>query len=117
MPRRPSFVVVETNNKNPSGLLDPDSRRRLPVTSSHLQVLYLPNVLSPMEDAFARSVPEVLDFFGVDPTKGLTDIQVTSHARIYGRNVLPQEESKYNLCSRPFLLIFSRSLISYFFVK
>ncbi|KAI3784247.1 hypothetical protein L1987_43342 [Smallanthus sonchifolius] len=46
-----------------------------------------------MEDAFARSVPEVLDFFGVDPTKGLTDIQVTSHARIYGRNVLPQEES------------------------
>lgn len=46
-----------------------------------------------MEDAFARSVPEVLDFFGVDPAKGLTDIQVTSHARIYGRNVLPQEES------------------------
>ncbi|KAI3758567.1 hypothetical protein L6452_06134 [Arctium lappa] len=46
-----------------------------------------------MEDAFARSVPEVLDFFGVNPTKGLTDIQVTSHARIYGRNVLPQEES------------------------
>ncbi|XP_024962433.1 calcium-transporting ATPase 3, endoplasmic reticulum-type isoform X2 [Cynara cardunculus var. scolymus] len=51
-----------------------------------------------MEDAFARSVPEVLDFFGVDPTKGLTDIQVTSHARIYGRNVLPQEEKVIFLC-------------------
>ncbi|KAI7745664.1 hypothetical protein M8C21_018868 [Ambrosia artemisiifolia] len=46
-----------------------------------------------MEDAFARSVAEVLDFFRVDPSKGLTDIQVTTHARIYGRNVLPQEES------------------------
>nr|GEU80870.1 calcium-transporting ATPase 3, endoplasmic reticulum-type isoform X1 [Tanacetum cinerariifolium] len=46
-----------------------------------------------MDDAFARSVPQVLDFFRVDPAKGLTDIQVTSHARIYGRNVLPQEES------------------------
>jgi Ca2+-transporting ATPase/Ca2+ transporting ATPase len=29
-----------------------------------------------MEDAYARSVSEVLDFFGVDPTKGLSDSQV-----------------------------------------
>nr|XP_018624402.1 calcium-transporting ATPase 3, endoplasmic reticulum-type-like isoform X1 [Nicotiana tomentosiformis] len=46
-----------------------------------------------MEDAYARSVSEVLEFFGVDPTKGLTDIQVTQHARLYGKNVLPQEKS------------------------
>ncbi|XP_057974880.1 calcium-transporting ATPase 3, endoplasmic reticulum-type [Malania oleifera] len=44
-----------------------------------------------MEDAFARSVVEVLEFFGVDPAKGLTDLQVAEHGRIYGRNVLPQE--------------------------
>ncbi|KAJ0926731.1 putative P-type Ca(2+) transporter [Helianthus annuus] len=42
-----------------------------------------------MEDAFARSVPEVLDFFRVDPSKGLTDIQVTTHARVYGTNGTP----------------------------
>ncbi|GMP80832.1 hypothetical protein CsSME_00035790 [Camellia sinensis var. sinensis] len=46
-----------------------------------------------MEDAYARSVSEVLEFFAVDPTKGLTDFQVAEHARIYGRNVLPQEGS------------------------
>ncbi|KDO81480.1 hypothetical protein CISIN_1g0018771mg, partial [Citrus sinensis] len=45
-----------------------------------------------MEDAYARSVVEVLDFFGVDPTKGLTDSQVARHVRIYGKNVLPQEK-------------------------
>ncbi|KAM6579915.1 hypothetical protein CsatA_003689 [Cannabis sativa] len=44
-----------------------------------------------MEDAYARSVTEVLDFFGVEPTKGLTDVQVAQHARDYGRNVLPEE--------------------------
>ncbi|XP_071922992.1 calcium-transporting ATPase 3, endoplasmic reticulum-type isoform X2 [Coffea arabica] len=46
-----------------------------------------------MEDAFARSVSEVLEFFAVDPSKGLTDSQVAEHARLYGRNVLPQEQS------------------------
>lgn len=46
-----------------------------------------------MDDAFARSIPEVLDFFGVDLRRGLTDIQVAEHARLYGRNVLPQEGS------------------------
>ncbi|CAI0450476.1 unnamed protein product [Linum tenue] len=44
-----------------------------------------------MEDAYARSVPEVLDFFGVEPSKGLTDSQVALHAKIYGRNELPEE--------------------------
>jgi hypothetical protein len=39
-----------------------------------------------MEDAYARSVSEVLDFFGVDPTKGLSDSQVVHHSRLYGRN-------------------------------
>ncbi|XP_022844407.1 calcium-transporting ATPase 3, endoplasmic reticulum-type isoform X1 [Olea europaea var. sylvestris] len=46
-----------------------------------------------MEDAYARSVSEVLEFFAVDPSKGLTDFQVGEHARLYGKNVLPQEES------------------------
>ncbi|XAR48434.1 Calcium-transporting ATPase [Bertholletia excelsa] len=46
-----------------------------------------------MEDAYARSVSEVLEFFRVDPSKGLTDIQVAEHDRLYGRNVLPQEGS------------------------
>ncbi|KAL7175657.1 hypothetical protein ACSBR2_029285 [Camellia fascicularis] len=46
-----------------------------------------------MEDAYVRSVSEVLEFFAVDPAKGLTDFQVAEHARIYGRNVLPQEGS------------------------
>ncbi|TKY74962.1 Calcium-transporting ATPase 3, endoplasmic reticulum-type [Spatholobus suberectus] len=42
-----------------------------------------------MEDAFARSIPEVLDFFGVDPTKGLSDAEVVQHARLYGKNGAP----------------------------
>ncbi|KAL8030106.1 hypothetical protein ABFX02_14G266700 [Erythranthe guttata] len=46
-----------------------------------------------MEDAYARSVGEVLEFFAVDPTRGLTDFQVAEHGRLYGKNVLPQEES------------------------
>ncbi|KAK0576635.1 hypothetical protein LWI29_020869 [Acer saccharum] len=45
-----------------------------------------------MEDAYARSATEVLDFFGVEPTKGLTDSQLAQHARIYGKNVLPEEK-------------------------
>ncbi|XP_058069765.1 calcium-transporting ATPase 3, endoplasmic reticulum-type isoform X2 [Magnolia sinica] len=48
---------------------------------------------SSMEDAYARSVTEVLEAFGVDPTKGLTDFQAVENAKIYGRNVLPQEGS------------------------
>ncbi|KAL2895053.1 Calcium-transporting ATPase 3 endoplasmic reticulum-type [Bienertia sinuspersici] len=46
-----------------------------------------------MEDAYARSASEVLDFFAVDPAKGLSDSQVVEYGRIYGRNVLPQEKS------------------------
>ncbi|KAF9621155.1 hypothetical protein IFM89_016649 [Coptis chinensis] len=42
-----------------------------------------------MEDAYARSVTEVLDFFRVDPTRGLDDSQVAENARIYGRNGTP----------------------------
>ncbi|XP_014500933.1 calcium-transporting ATPase 3, endoplasmic reticulum-type [Vigna radiata var. radiata] len=45
-----------------------------------------------MEDAFARSIPEVLDFFGVNPTKGLSDAEVVQHARLYGNNVLPEDQ-------------------------
>lgn len=46
-----------------------------------------------MESAYAKSVTEVLEAFGVDPAKGLTDAQVAEHAKLYDRNVLPQEES------------------------
>ncbi|KAK2391836.1 Calcium-transporting ATPase 3, endoplasmic reticulum-type [Trifolium repens] len=45
-----------------------------------------------MDDAFARSIPEVLDFFGVDPTKGLSDTQVVQHGRLYGENVLHEDQ-------------------------
>lgn len=45
-----------------------------------------------MDDAFARSIPEVLDFFGVDPTKGLSDTQVVKHARLHGTNVLREDQ-------------------------
>ncbi|KAL9359520.1 hypothetical protein Peur_047643 [Populus x canadensis] len=44
-----------------------------------------------MEDAYARSIAEVLDFFGVDPMKGLSDSQVTLHSKTHGKNVLPEE--------------------------
>ncbi|KAJ3697610.1 hypothetical protein LUZ61_001315 [Rhynchospora tenuis] len=46
-----------------------------------------------MENAYSKSVTEVLAAFGVDPTKGLSDSQVADHAKIFGRNVLPQEQS------------------------
>ncbi|EPS69623.1 hypothetical protein M569_05142, partial [Genlisea aurea] len=46
-----------------------------------------------MEDAFARSVNEVLEFFNVDPARGLADFQVAEYGRLYGKNVLPQEKS------------------------
>ncbi|EEC76121.1 hypothetical protein OsI_13389 [Oryza sativa Indica Group] len=42
-----------------------------------------------MEDAYAKSVAEVLAAFGVDPTKGLSDEQVEQHARLYGKNGTP----------------------------
>eukprot|EP01018_Ginkgo_biloba_P040406 Gb_26039 [translate_table: standard] len=41
-----------------------------------------------MENAYARSVTEVFEAFGVDPAQGLTDLQVAEHAKIYGRNEL-----------------------------
>ncbi|KAL6527333.1 Calcium-transporting ATPase 3, endoplasmic reticulum-type [Orobanche gracilis] len=42
-----------------------------------------------MEDAYARSAREVLEFFSVDPTRGLTDLQVADHGRLHGRNGTP----------------------------
>ncbi|KAL0366287.1 UNVERIFIED_CONTAM: Calcium-transporting ATPase 3, endoplasmic reticulum-type [Sesamum radiatum] len=36
-----------------------------------------------MEDAYARSVSEVLEFFAVDPTKGLTDSQLETPANLH----------------------------------
>ncbi|CAI8599347.1 unnamed protein product [Vicia faba] len=45
-----------------------------------------------MDDAFAKSIPEVLDFFGVNPTKGLSDTQVVKHGRLYGTNVLHEDQ-------------------------
>ncbi|XP_008444533.1 calcium-transporting ATPase 3, endoplasmic reticulum-type [Cucumis melo] len=45
-----------------------------------------------MEDAYARSITEVLDFFGVDPSQGLTDDQVLHHAKLYGKNLVPEEK-------------------------
>ncbi|KAG8080818.1 hypothetical protein GUJ93_ZPchr0007g4192 [Zizania palustris] len=46
-----------------------------------------------MEDAYAKSAAEVLAAFRVDRNKGLSDAQVEQHARLYGKNDLPQEES------------------------
>ncbi|KAF9668462.1 hypothetical protein SADUNF_Sadunf14G0006100 [Salix dunnii] len=45
-----------------------------------------------MEDAYARSITEVLDFFRVDPAKGLSDSQVALHAKVYGKNVRVQDD-------------------------
>jgi hypothetical protein len=39
-----------------------------------------------MEDAFARSVAEVLSFFNVDPARGLDDLQVAENRSLYGAN-------------------------------
>lgn len=53
-------------------------RFRISAQFPHQPVERLGNLHSPpsMEDAYARSVSEVLDFFGVDSTKGLSDSQV-----------------------------------------
>ncbi|KAI5409931.1 hypothetical protein KIW84_055403 [Lathyrus oleraceus] len=45
-----------------------------------------------MDNAFAKSIPEVLDFFRVDPTKGLSDTQVVQHGKLYGTNVLHEDQ-------------------------
>ncbi|XP_065881154.1 calcium-transporting ATPase 3, endoplasmic reticulum-type isoform X1 [Euphorbia lathyris] len=45
-----------------------------------------------MDDAYARSISEVLDYFRVEPAKGLSDSQVALHANIHGKNVLPEEK-------------------------
>eukprot|EP00249_Psilotum_nudum_P020077 c27552_g1_i1 orf=73-3078(+) len=46
-----------------------------------------------MEDAYSRSVDEVLEFFNVQAERGLSDHQVAENRSIFGRNELPPEES------------------------
>ncbi|KAG9299889.1 hypothetical protein G9A89_005418 [Geosiphon pyriformis] len=46
-----------------------------------------------MDDAYVKSSKEVLEYFRVDPNKGLTQEQVTEAAKIHGKNELPSEES------------------------
>ncbi|XP_050437278.1 calcium-transporting ATPase sarcoplasmic/endoplasmic reticulum type isoform X2 [Adelges cooleyi] len=47
-----------------------------------------------MEDAHAKTVDEVGNFFGVDSEKGLTPDQVKRYQAKYGPNELPAEEGK-----------------------
>ncbi|XP_054287357.1 calcium-transporting ATPase sarcoplasmic/endoplasmic reticulum type isoform X2 [Macrosteles quadrilineatus] len=47
-----------------------------------------------MEDAHAKTVDEVLNYFSVDPERGLTPDQVKRNQEKYGPNELPTEEGK-----------------------
>ncbi|XP_025416384.1 calcium-transporting ATPase sarcoplasmic/endoplasmic reticulum type isoform X3 [Sipha flava] len=47
-----------------------------------------------MEDAHAKTVDEVQNFFNVDPEKGLTPDQIKRNQAKYGPNELPAEEGK-----------------------
>jgi len=47
-----------------------------------------------MEDAHAKTVEEVLNYFNVDPERGLTLDQVKRNQEKYGPNELPTEEGK-----------------------
>jgi Ca2+ transporting ATPase len=47
-----------------------------------------------MELSHAKTVDEVLDYFGTDSEKGLTDEQVKRNQEKYGPNELPAEEGK-----------------------
>jgi len=47
-----------------------------------------------MEDAHAKTVEEVLNYFSVDPERGLTPDQVKRNQEKYGPNELPTEEGK-----------------------
>ncbi|XP_046680132.1 calcium-transporting ATPase sarcoplasmic/endoplasmic reticulum type-like [Homalodisca vitripennis] len=47
-----------------------------------------------MEDAHCKSVDEVLNYFGVDPERGLTPDQIKRNQEKYGPNELPTEEGK-----------------------
>ncbi|KAF3942208.1 hypothetical protein ABW19_dt0210424 [Dactylella cylindrospora] len=44
-----------------------------------------------MEGAFALSVDEVVDNFGVSATEGLTDVQVAESLAKHGKNAIPEE--------------------------
>jgi Ca2+ transporting ATPase len=39
-----------------------------------------------MEAPWTKSPKEVLDFYAVDPSRGLSKDQVDKHAQLYGRN-------------------------------
>jgi len=47
-----------------------------------------------MEDAHAKTWEEVVNYFGLDPEKGLTSDQVKKYQEKYGPNELPAEEGK-----------------------
>lgn len=47
-----------------------------------------------MEDAFARTVPEVLEYFKTNEKTGLSDRQVKENQQKYGPNELPVEQNK-----------------------
>jgi len=47
-----------------------------------------------MDDSFAKTSEEVLAYFGVDETSGLTDSQVAANQEKYGPNEMPAEEGK-----------------------
>ncbi|KDR21433.1 calcium-transporting ATPase sarcoplasmic/endoplasmic reticulum type isoform X1 [Zootermopsis nevadensis] len=47
-----------------------------------------------MEDGHAKTVDEVLNYFSVDPERGLTPDQVKRNQEKYGPNELPAEEGK-----------------------
>ncbi|KAF9009385.1 Ca-transporting ATPase [Cyathus striatus] len=44
-----------------------------------------------MDAPWTRSPAEILEHYGVDPSRGLTADQAAKHAQIYGRNELPEE--------------------------
>lgn len=44
-----------------------------------------------MEAPWTKPPKEILDYYAVDPTRGLSKDQVDKHAQLYGRNVLPED--------------------------
>ncbi|KAK0240283.1 Ca-transporting ATPase [Armillaria nabsnona] len=44
-----------------------------------------------MEAPWTKSPEEILQHFGVDPSRGLTSAQAAKHAELYGKNELPED--------------------------
>ncbi|KAK0197253.1 Ca-transporting ATPase [Armillaria mellea] len=44
-----------------------------------------------MEAPWTKSPKEILQHFGVDPSRGLTSAQAAKHAELYGKNELPED--------------------------